>query len=486
MLRLLRQPHNGGAKDGRFEMSLAMPERVVGVERLAGGRIARPQPLASAGAADGRCCSRTAAAPSPRGCAPPASRDDFDDYYYFLSSLGRKSESVATRLLVLILRDAAPCRRTAAGRDRRFAHQALRARRSKGPTSTATRRRAQPTRSIMYGHIWVTLSLAVRHPLWGALVVAAAGDALCSSAARWPRFRKHRRWKFRTKLELGGDAGGVDRSAGENSGENPVGGRGWILYEKLPFLKRVLAEGVVVVGSVAGKTPRSAICHPDPSAASGVVAAAPRKYGPNRVSLAKRAGHRRGWHSVECPCSTASGPSRRARRSWRPTARLSLRDPRRLGETGAWLVRSVLYPPPCQRGGDSRNVCRPCHHRTGLSRRQGSLGAGQQQVAYLAQRSRVSARPVDAYAGRVVGLEPQSRRTASIEATRPGTTPEASRFARQPSQSPGQQIIQHTNYPPLPPHSGCHEKSFNWPNASWCWPHNVIQFSKSADVRRKA
>jgi hypothetical protein len=30
--------------------------------------------------------------------------DDFDDYYYFLARVGRKSESVATRLLTLILR----------------------------------------------------------------------------------------------------------------------------------------------------------------------------------------------------------------------------------------------------------------------------------------------------------------------------------------------------------------------------------------------
>jgi hypothetical protein len=29
--------------------------------------------------------------------------DDFDDYYYFLASVGRKSESVATQLLVLVL-----------------------------------------------------------------------------------------------------------------------------------------------------------------------------------------------------------------------------------------------------------------------------------------------------------------------------------------------------------------------------------------------
>ncbi len=31
--------------------------------------------------------------------------DDFQDYYYFLSALGRKTESVATQLVILILRE---------------------------------------------------------------------------------------------------------------------------------------------------------------------------------------------------------------------------------------------------------------------------------------------------------------------------------------------------------------------------------------------
>ncbi len=47
------------AKDG--ESKLAMSERMVGVERVAGGRVARPQPLAAAGAADGHPLCRRAA-----------------------------------------------------------------------------------------------------------------------------------------------------------------------------------------------------------------------------------------------------------------------------------------------------------------------------------------------------------------------------------------------------------------------------------------
>ncbi|MCH8841001.1 MAG: hypothetical protein IH831_10100 [Planctomycetes bacterium] len=30
--------------------------------------------------------------------------DDFDDYYYFLAAVGRKTESIATQLVLLVLR----------------------------------------------------------------------------------------------------------------------------------------------------------------------------------------------------------------------------------------------------------------------------------------------------------------------------------------------------------------------------------------------
>lgn len=53
MLRLRTKPHDGGAKDGRIEMSLAMPGIVVGVEQLVGSWTRRSPSLAVAGA-DGR------------------------------------------------------------------------------------------------------------------------------------------------------------------------------------------------------------------------------------------------------------------------------------------------------------------------------------------------------------------------------------------------------------------------------------------------
>ena len=75
MLRLQDTPHDRRAKDGEIEMSLGMSRTMVGVERLAGGRRTVTTWLRAAGVSD-----------------------DFQDYYYLLACVGRKSESITTQL----------------------------------------------------------------------------------------------------------------------------------------------------------------------------------------------------------------------------------------------------------------------------------------------------------------------------------------------------------------------------------------------------
>ncbi len=92
---------------------------------------------------------------------------DFTDYYYFLSSVGRNTESIATRLVSLILRtlplperlllviDDSPTQRYGPHVEGADIHHNP----TPGPAD-------QP---YLYGHVWVTISLALRHPKWGAL-----------------------------------------------------------------------------------------------------------------------------------------------------------------------------------------------------------------------------------------------------------------------------------------------------------------------------
>jgi DDE superfamily endonuclease len=221
--------------------------------------------------------------------------DDFADYYYFLSSVGRKSESVATQLAVLVLRTLPLPERLLAVIDdsptKRYGPEVEGADIHRNPTP------GPADQMYLYGHIWVTLSLAVRHPTCGALALPLRA-MLYVRQKTMPTIPPQRQWKFRTKLDLAATLvewiAPLLKTAGKTL---------WVVvdgfYTKLPFLKRVLAEGVVVVGRLR-KDAALRDLPPRPKRGQRRGRGRPRKYGPNRVSLAKRAGQRRGWHSVEC------------------------------------------------------------------------------------------------------------------------------------------------------------------------------------------
>ena len=112
--------------------------------------------------------------------------DDYQDYYYFLAALGRKTKSVATQLLLLLLADLAASR-SASGGHRRHAHQAVR--------SEGRRGRHPPQPHAGPGRPKVSLRTYLGDPLAGraASVFRCFGPAACgrcstSAAKRWPRF----------------------------------------------------------------------------------------------------------------------------------------------------------------------------------------------------------------------------------------------------------------------------------------------------------
>jgi hypothetical protein len=70
-------------------------------------------------------------------------------------------------------------------------------------------------------------------------------------------------------------------------------------YTKAPFLKRAIATGATVIGRLRKD---AALRDLPPPLRRGERRGRgrPRKYGKNRISLAKRAGHRQGWQTIEC------------------------------------------------------------------------------------------------------------------------------------------------------------------------------------------
>ncbi len=149
----------------------------------------------------------------------------------------------------------------------------------------------------LYGHIWVTLSLALRHPLWGAIALPLRA-LLYVRQQTMAKIPPRRGWKFATKLELAARLvewiGPFVKRAGKTLWIVVDGG-----YTKAPFLKRAAAAGVTIVGrlrkdaalrDLPGKPRR------DQSRRRG----RPRKYGKHKISLAKRAGHKQGWQELAC------------------------------------------------------------------------------------------------------------------------------------------------------------------------------------------
>ena len=164
---------------------------------------------------------------------------DYQEDYYFLSSVGRKVQSVAECLLNIVRSQVAPDGRARLALDDTVTKRY-------GPHVEGAGIHHNPTpgpadQIFVYGHVWVTLSWIVRHPWWGTIGL--------------PLLAK--------------------------------------LYVKRPFLRRALAAGAVVVGRLRKDAALFSV--PEPARKKG--RGRPRKYGPDRISLAKRAGARGGWQT---------------------------------------------------------------------------------------------------------------------------------------------------------------------------------------------
>jgi hypothetical protein len=150
---------------------------------------------------------------------------------------------------------------------------------------------------FVYGHIWVTISLVIRHAQWGAIglpllaLLYIRRKNLASLAA-------HYGWEFQTKLQLAVKALGwllpLLKAAGKKL---------WVVvdgaYANRPFLKPLIRGGVTVVSRLRRNAALRSVPPPLPPGQKRGQGRPPT-YGKKRLSLAKRAGQPRGWQEVEC------------------------------------------------------------------------------------------------------------------------------------------------------------------------------------------
>jgi DDE superfamily endonuclease len=220
--------------------------------------------------------------------------EDFRQYYYFLGSLGRKTEYLASRLLRLAVTVIAPGDRLLFALDDTPTKRA-------GPKVEGAGIHHNPSpgpagAKFLYGHIWVTMAWIVRHPRWGAIGLPLRACLY----VRQKQIALLTRWygvTFQTKLELG-----ARLVAWAADWLRYLGKTLWVVadgaYAKRPFLK-VARQAKVVVVSRLRKDARLWSVPKPPRRGTPKQRGPKPTYGKEALSLAKRAGHRHGWQTEE-------------------------------------------------------------------------------------------------------------------------------------------------------------------------------------------
>ena len=221
---------------------------------------------------------------------------DFKPFYYFLGSLGRVVGPVASQLLrllasqlplgdrILIALDDTPTKRA-------------------GPQVEGAGIHHNPTpgpadQKFLYGHVWVTVSWIVFHPLWGVMGLPVRALMYIRKKDLGKLDPSNRGdFPFRTKLELAAELVGWIVEWLKYLGKAI-----WVVadgaYAKKGFLTAAKALGVTVVSRLrkdaalfsVPESPRPG--KPNPRGRK-------RIYGKKRLSLAKRAAHQLGWEQAQ-------------------------------------------------------------------------------------------------------------------------------------------------------------------------------------------
>jgi hypothetical protein len=221
---------------------------------------------------------------------------DFRRAYAALWSTGRRAQALAYRLLGCAL---LPLIRREPGEHLLFAIDDTPTPRY-GPCIQGAGLHHNPTpgpvgEKFVYGHLWVTLAWMAHHPLWDTLSLPIRA-LLYVRAKDVPALDKEYPWDFHTKLELAVElVGWLLLWLGQTGKAIWLAADG--AYAKRPFLKPVLALGVVVVSRL--RCDAHLMTLPPTKRRSGQRGPLPT-YGKRRISLAKRAGQKRGWQRVEC------------------------------------------------------------------------------------------------------------------------------------------------------------------------------------------
>ena len=220
-------------------------------------------------------------------------------YYYFLDVVGRKTYPIAAQLLKIIAREIPTTDRLL------FAIDDTPTQRY-GPKVQGAGIHHNPTpgpagSNFLYGHSWVTLSQVVKHDHFGTIGLPLLGQ-LYVRQKDVPGLPAEAKISFQTKLQMAGEMLTWLGSELPKSNRRP-----WAVvdgaYAKRAFLRPAMKAGFTVVARLRKD---AALFDLPPVLPPGVKRGQgrPPVYGKNPLSLAKRAGQKRGWTEVTTTSTT--------------------------------------------------------------------------------------------------------------------------------------------------------------------------------------
>lgn len=215
---------------------------------------------------------------------------EFPDYYYFLASLGRKIEPISTRLFQLLLAklplgdlvtmevDDSPTKRYGPHVEGAGLHH--------NPTS------GPDDHKFVYGHIWVTMALVVRHPLWHTIGFPLRA-LMYVKKKDMPKIKQRCNWEFRTKLELA-----IEMLKWAEKVLIPLGKSLRVVFDGA-YAYRPIFRGLLPRWTIVSRMRKDAGLLTLPTPRRPGERGSNRKYGKEKISLAKRAAHRKGWQTID-------------------------------------------------------------------------------------------------------------------------------------------------------------------------------------------
>ena len=267
--------------------------------------------------------------------------EHFRSYYYFLDAVGRKVQHLAATLVRIVLDRIDPGARLVFALDdtptKRY-----------GPKVQGAGVHHNPTpgpagAKFLYGHSWVVLSRIVRHTAFGVIGLPLLG-LLYVRRKDVPALPATAQVAFQTKLEIAAAMVTWLKAHLSPRAQPP-----WLVvdggYAKREFLRPAVRAGFVVVARLrkdAALYDLPPVIEPGQKRPRG----RPPIYGKSRLSLAKRAGQKRGWQTITLDTLAGAAVTKQVKTflaTWRPAGGV-VRVVITREEDGSW--RAVLCTDP--------------------------------------------------------------------------------------------------------------------------------------------